>query len=575
LKRGHGPHALVPAEFDALQRVNAQRQFAARRDFTLEFAAGRRYRLMWMPRSRTAFAVSLAWQGRTFVPNSPPPSVSLVPKESASGAGLPHRLLFGTAERIATALRKTDAKGKAHGEQVRVAYLDPPYASQADYVVETRLDGNADGRVRLTPAYADRWSEQDGGLGPYLDMLGRSIDAMARLLRKDGTLWVHLDWRASYFARVLCDEILGRNAFVNEIVWKRAPNLGRQAASAQFGRTLDTLLVYGMPKAALRPPKRLEPVPRSAIRIDAEGRMFTTSPRGDYTDASIARLDLEGRIYRSPQGRVYIKYFAVEGADGNIYRERPVDSLWNDVAPLRHGGASERTGYPTQKPLPLLERIIGCASDPGDTILDLFSGSGTTFEAAHRLGRRAVVGDAGAVGLTTTRARMLRVGAGYTLEADAAAAWPEQAQLPVPVLPAETARPEPQNSHSNLQVSKQPLGWSVARSNEDDPLAWAVLAEDATGGHHVLAHSGRSLGKTPKPPLRELLCEQQPSLVRIYRDDGAIESYPLQADSVQAAANATGAPHAIDSAAVLAQPRSVRAARASKRTPRTTTRPST
>ena len=89
------------------------------------------------------------------------------------------------------------------------------------------------------------------GVGAYLDMLAPRLEAAASLLRDDGTIWVHLDWRAAYLVRVVLDEILGRDAFMNEIVWRRAPNLGRQAASAQFGRTLDTIVVYGKKDAKI------------------------------------------------------------------------------------------------------------------------------------------------------------------------------------------------------------------------------------------------------------------------------------------------------------------------------------
>src|SRR6185312_12417359 len=154
----------------------------------------------------------------------------------------------------------------------------------------------------------------------------------------------------------------GRGAFVNEIVWRRAPNLGRQAASHQFGRTLDTILVYGRERARLVPPTRLEPIDAAAVRWDAEGRPFTSAPRGDYTDDSIARLEKEGRVHRTSSGKAYVKYFLVKRKDGSFWRERRVDALWTDIAPLRHARTGERTGYPTQKPRALLDRIVACAS---------------------------------------------------------------------------------------------------------------------------------------------------------------------------------------------------------------------
>ena len=219
------------------------------------------------------------------------------------------RFLLGDVFEVATAL-------VSEGVKADLVYVDPPFASQADYVREARLDGRADGRTRKSVAFEDTWRKGEGGIGAYLEELAPRIEALTRLVAETGTLWVHLDWRASYLVRVVLDEIMGRDAFKNEIVWRRAPNLGRQAASGQFGRTLDTILVYGGPKAVIRPPTRLEPIEPKAIRWDDEGRPFTTAPRGDYTDASIAKLEEEGRVHRASSGKVYIKYFLVKDEDG-------------------------------------------------------------------------------------------------------------------------------------------------------------------------------------------------------------------------------------------------------------------
>ena len=154
-------------------------------------------------------------------------------------------------------------------------------------------------------------------------MLAPRLEALAALLTPAGTLWVHVDWRASYLVRLILDEVMGRDAFVNEIVWRRAPNLGRQAASHQFGRTLDTLVVYGRARGEARSPTRLEPIEPSAVRVDREGRPFTTAPRGDYTDESIARLESEGRIHRTASGRVYVKYFLVKNAGRDALPRAP------------------------------------------------------------------------------------------------------------------------------------------------------------------------------------------------------------------------------------------------------------
>src|SRR5579883_1200963 len=376
---------------------------------------------------RAAGEVWAEWPGRRFRRDPEPrasgaaftPFEQWVPASQAVGE--PVRFLWGDALDAAEALAAEGLAGK-----VDLVYIDPPFASQTDYVHEARLDGPADGRVVRTRAYGDKWRGE--GIGQYLDMLAPRLEALVRLLSPSGSIWVHLDWRAAYLVRLLLDEIMGRDAFLNEIVWRRAPNLGRQAASNQFGRTLDTIAVYGKPEVTLTPPTRLEPIDESAIRRDDEGRPFTTAPRGDYTDASIARLEREGRVYRTASGRVYIKYFLVRNADGVWCRERRVDALWTDVAPLRHVSVGERTGFPTQKPRALLERIIGCATKPGGVVVDLYAGSGTTGEAAHALGRRAILGDAGPMAVTTARARLLRAGVPLVIERAAASAPTEGAE---------------------------------------------------------------------------------------------------------------------------------------------------
>lgn len=421
------------------------------------------------------------------------------------------RFVLGDALAVARALG-----GEAEGlrGKVRLVYLDPPFLSQRPYLHEARLDGRATGRVVRTEAYGDRWAGGLGGMGTYLDELAPRLEALAQLLSPDGTLWVHLDWRAAYLVRVVLDEIFGRDAFVNEIVWRRAPNLGRQAASGQFGRTLDTLLVYGArPGAVLRPPTRLERVDAKALRFDEDGRPFTTAPRGDYTDASIQRLEAEGRVHRTASGGVYVKYFLVRDDEGQWARERRIDALWTDVAPLRHAAVSERTGYPTQKPRALLERIITCATDPGDLVVDAFAGSGTTGEAAQALGRRFILGDESPLAMTTVRARFTRAGLGLPLQ------WVQGAAAPA-VAPTPRAK-----------VTRQGEARSVHLQAPIEPLAWAVGA--APGAHGPFSpwfQSARGLGPRATPVQREALVPpgtRDPLAVRVYMDDGSVGEVTL------------------------------------------------
>jgi adenine-specific DNA-methyltransferase len=388
------------------------------------------------------------------------------------------------------------------GGKVDLVYVDPPFASQSVYVHEARLDGPADGRVVRAQAYDDRWA--GAGVGGYLDMLAPRLEALAGLLAPAGTIWVHVDWRAAYLVRIVLDEVMGRSAFVNEIVWRRAPNLGRQAASSQFGRTLDTLVVYGRDRAQLQPPTRLEPIDPGTIRWDEAGRPFTAAPRGDYTDESIARLAAEGRVHRAGSGKAYIKYFLVRDSDGVWCRQRRVDALWTDVPPLRHARSAERTGFPTQKPRALLDRIVACASPPGGLVVDLFAGSGTTGESAHTLGRRFVLGDMSPVALATARARLLRCGA--------------------PLVVQRCGAPSPEGETPRVLVERGERV-RVELLAPREPLAWAIdFSYDPRRPFHTGWHSEREPGVRPRAATLVAVLERAsaPLAVRAWRDDGAV-----------------------------------------------------
>ena len=277
--------------------------------------------------------------------------------------------------------------------KVGLAYLDPPYMSGTDYVHE------GEGRR----AYGDRWADR----GAYLSMLWPRLRLVHRLLAPHGTIWVQVDHRASGLVQPLLDELFGPERLRNVIAWRRAPPLGRQVQSNQFPRNVDLLFAYAKgDRARWNKLNTRAPLDKKLARKDpVTGRWFTTAPRGDYTDESVARLEAEGRIHRTPSGKVYVKYWVEEGEDGTLYKPRAVDSVWDDVAPLRHAKPSERTGYPTQKPVPLLERILAATSDPGDLVLDPFAGSGTTGVVAARMKRRFVLVDESPVAHSTARGR--------------------------------------------------------------------------------------------------------------------------------------------------------------------------
>ncbi len=318
----------------------------------------------------------------------------------------------------------------------RLIYIDPPYAMNVDHGVVA--DKGEPGAVAPTDphttfAYADSWTTD----GAYCQFMFERLSLMRTVLRDDGFIFVHCDWRASAWLRVILEEVFTRECFRNEIVWRRAPNLGRQAASRQLGRTTDSILVFSKRGKADFPgqlPKLRKPVqlgangsPKGARWDETRNAWFTTAPRGDYTDASIEKLRKEGRIYTAPTGKVYVKYFLerdsakVRGSDSakagesesatedKWYKVVPLDTIWDDegVRPVRHASKRElAVRYVTQKPESLLRRIIEWASEPNDVVADFFGGSGTTAAAACDTNRRFLLCEQGEVGIAATRKRL-------------------------------------------------------------------------------------------------------------------------------------------------------------------------
>jgi adenine-specific DNA-methyltransferase len=454
--------------------------------------AKRRVRLTWEGKAEALASIDVA-----------PPRCQLeeelLPTSQAVTAELSrnvNRIIHGDALAVARAL-----EGEGLGGQVDVVYLDPPYASGVDYDHEERRDG----RLARAAAYRDRWHDT----ASYLDMLMPRLAVARRLLRPTGSLWVQVDWRASYLVRSICDELFGENRFLNEIVWRRAPNLGRQARSGQFGRTLDTIIVYGASaQARLVPPERPVSVSRRSARRDADsGRWFTVAPRGDYTDASVARLSAEGRVHRTSSGGVAVKYWLEEDEQGGLYRRRPVDALWIDIPPLRHAATEERTGYPTQKPRALLERVVAAASPVGGLVVDLFAGSGTTGAAAARLGRRFILGDASPVALATMRSRLPREGATPLRVERCGQRRPHQ---------DATIEARPSGAHEMEVTLVLPAG---AR-----PTAWALsLAADPKAPFRSDWHAERGTGRRPAElPLTAIVPKAHTLRARVYFVDGRI-----------------------------------------------------
>lgn len=311
-------------------------------------------------------SIHLHWENRGTKPAAR--TASLVPKLS-SGAKL--SLVQGDNLDGLEALR-ADFAGA-----VALVYMDPPFFTGREHQLVKRRKG-LDGRPErtLSRGFDDRWNS----LEEYLETLWPRLVAATKLLRPDGCLVLHVDSKTSHYAKILLDELLGPECFASEIVWRyrRWP-----AKTRNFQRVHDVLLRY------VREPSRTpifnqlyEPLAASTRATWGSGKQR-------------AVFDSKGRRLRSTT--------MSDASPGT-----PMGDVWEIgiVAPV----AKERTGYPTQKPEALLDRLISACTCPGDLVLDPYLGSGTTVAVAAMLNRRAIGIDVNPASIELTRERLARLG---------------------------------------------------------------------------------------------------------------------------------------------------------------------
>ncbi|HEY5668606.1 MAG TPA: site-specific DNA-methyltransferase [Anaerolineales bacterium] len=248
---------------------------------------------------------------------------------------------------------------------IDLIYADPPFFTNRRY--PARVGRGEDSRRprewKLAEGYPDHWEDLDA----YLDMLYPRLVLMHRLLSPSGSLYLHLDWHANAYARLLLDEIFGAERLLNEIIWLYH---GPSPVRKSFNRKHDTILVYTKSKDyTFNTDAVRQPYDPSTVKT------FASSPKAGF-----------GKVPDLKRGKV------------------PEDWWYFPVVARLH---NERTGYPTQKPEALLERILLVSSNPGDIVADFFCGSGTTALVAARLGRRFIANDVTWRAVHTTKTRLV------------------------------------------------------------------------------------------------------------------------------------------------------------------------
>lgn len=353
-----------------------------------------------------------------------------------SGEDWKNKLYFGDNLDI---LRK-----EIHDESVDLIYLDPPFNSKATYNVLFAEPNGSRSSAQIM-AFDDTWhwgeeSEETYSdlvtIGPrkvslvieamrnflgqndmmaYLVMMAARLVELHRVLKPTGGIYLHCDPTASHYLKLVMDSIWGVKNFVNEIVWKRT---SAHSDSSACGRAHDILMLYAKNNSRFTWNRLFQSYDQAYIDshyrfVDESGRRYRT---GDLTATGLSgggyEYEWKGvrKIWRCPPEKMAeldqagrVRYTRTGTAEYVRYLDEmpgiPLQDLWTDIPPI-NSQATERLGYPTQKPEALLERIILASSNEGDVVLDPFCGCGTTIAVAEGLNRRWI-----GIDITTLRSR--------------------------------------------------------------------------------------------------------------------------------------------------------------------------
>ena len=284
--------------------------------------------------------------------------------------------------------------------KVDLIYIDPPFDSKADYrtkVVLPGIDIQQKPTVVEQFAYADTWEE---GTISYLKMIYKRLILMKELLSDKGTVYVHIDWHIDSYVKIMLDDIFGKDNFRDQIIWYYPG--GIKAVPHYFPRKHDCIYCYSKTNNYVFNNQRKGIEDNSLysrwIKYSEDGETITYKnfPRTDKVkfDMYVKRFISQNK--REPKDEDVIYRF--EGA--------LVDDVWDDC-PAVFRLLNEKTGYSTQKPASLLERIIKASSNEGDLVCDFFGGSGTTAAVAEKLGRRWITCDIGKPASLVMRKRFI------------------------------------------------------------------------------------------------------------------------------------------------------------------------
>lgn len=320
--------------------------------------------------------------------------------------GWTNKLIWGDNKLILSSLKNGPMREEIEKQGgIKLIYIDPPFDVGADFSMDIEIGNDTFTKkpnILEEIAYRDTWGK---GADSFIAMIYERLVLMRDLLAEDGSIYVHCDWRVQGYMRLILDEVFGNSFFQNEIIWKRQSPSSSKARAKKYSADHDTIYYftkssnYIFNKTYGEYPE--EEIEKRFRQSDEKGR-YKDAELATYSEETLHRLKKENRLIITSGGKYRYKIY-LDDIEGVL-----VDTLWIDI-PAVNSQAKQDTGYATQKPEALLERIIKASSNEGDLVADFFCGSGTAAAVAEKLNRKWVISDLGKFAIHTTRKRMIGV----------------------------------------------------------------------------------------------------------------------------------------------------------------------
>jgi len=325
--------------------------------------------------------------------------------------GWTNKLIWGDNKLILSSLKNGPLREEIEKQGgLKLIYIDPPFDVGADFSMDIEIGNDTFTKkpnILEEIAFRDTWGK---GTDSFIAMIYERLVLMRDLLAEDGSIYVHCDWRVNAYIRAALNELFGDSCMVSEIIWRRSTSTGSsKAISNKFPSNHDTILFFSELPGKYKYERQYIAYSEDYLKRfkydDQDGKgLYRISDLNTYSNATLERLRKENALIEpKTQGANYSYKRYLSDTKGIV-----IDDVWADIN-FVNPMASEGTGYATQKPEALLERIISASSNENDLVADFFCGSGTTAAVAEKLGRKWIVTDLGKFAIHTTRKRLIGV----------------------------------------------------------------------------------------------------------------------------------------------------------------------